>query len=223
MKKNKNTASAKDRLLEVAIKDFATRCYDGASIRDITKKAKVNISAISYYFGDKNGLYQAVLELMAKKIQNELLVTAKEANNALDNIDLSDEEKRKLLHETFRKFIKFMLDEEISSYISRIFVREHMDPSVNFNKFYDKALSPLHDAITSFLAKSFKLPFPSEEATLCAHTLVGMILIFKTHREAALRRLGWKSYGEEEMEKITKVIIRHLDYIVKSYKENLPV
>lgn len=213
--------SAKDRLLAVAIKDFATHCYDGTSIRDITRKARVNISAISYYFGDKSGLYQAVLGVIAKRIEEELLVTLNEANIALTDQTLNADAVRNILHDTFRKFILFLLDDEISPYIQRIFVREHIEPSENFDKFYERSLVPLHTAIALFVGKTFNLPPESEENILCAHTLIGMILIFKTHRESAIRRLGWTGYGEVELEKITKVIIRHLDYIADAYKKEL--
>jgi TetR/AcrR family transcriptional regulator, regulator of cefoperazone and chloramphenicol sensitivity len=46
----------------VAGKLFAQRGYDGTSIRDICTEAKTNIAAVSYHFGDKMGLYKAVIE-----------------------------------------------------------------------------------------------------------------------------------------------------------------
>jgi len=211
--------SSKERLLKVAIKDFATNGYDKTSIRDLALKAKVNISAISYYFKDKEGLYQAVLGVIAKSIENHLLTTIKNANEALKNENLTPEDTKEILHEAFHKSIRFLLNEETSPSISRIFIREHIEPSNNFDEFYKNTLAPLHEAITELVAKTFNLPFPSEDAILCAHTLVGMILIFRTHREAALRRLGWKCYGEEELEKITKIIIRNLDNIAESYNK----
>jgi AcrR family transcriptional regulator len=41
---------------------FATRGFDGTSVRDITRRAEANLGAITYHFGSKRGLYEAVLE-----------------------------------------------------------------------------------------------------------------------------------------------------------------
>lgn len=52
----------RSKLIEVATQLFATKGYAAVSIRELTVAAQVNVSAISYYFNGKEGLYQAVLE-----------------------------------------------------------------------------------------------------------------------------------------------------------------
>lgn len=54
---NKDT---KARILEVANELFATRGFDGASIRDIANAAEVNLAAINYHFKNKENLYREV-------------------------------------------------------------------------------------------------------------------------------------------------------------------
>lgn len=51
----KNT---KEVILESAISLFNTRGFNGTSIRDIAKKARVNVAHISYYFKNKRGLLE---------------------------------------------------------------------------------------------------------------------------------------------------------------------
>ncbi|TCJ18226.1 TetR/AcrR family transcriptional regulator [Flaviaesturariibacter flavus] len=41
---------------------FAQKGYDGTSVRDIAEAAGVNIAMISYYFGSKEGLIEALFE-----------------------------------------------------------------------------------------------------------------------------------------------------------------
>lgn len=41
---------------------FALRGYDGTSVRAITRDAGANLGAVTYHFGSKQGLYEAVLE-----------------------------------------------------------------------------------------------------------------------------------------------------------------
>ena len=52
-------AQARARLLHAALRLFAENGFAKASIRDIAQAAGVNPASISYYFGDKNGLYRA--------------------------------------------------------------------------------------------------------------------------------------------------------------------
>jgi len=49
------------RLLEAARTQFGEHGYTGASVRDITRSAGVNLGAVTYHFGSKRKLYEAVL------------------------------------------------------------------------------------------------------------------------------------------------------------------
>ena len=40
---------------------FAEEGFDGTSVRDIAKKANVNIAMISYYFGSKEKMLEALI------------------------------------------------------------------------------------------------------------------------------------------------------------------
>lgn len=51
---------ARQRLMDAALVLFADHGFAKTSIREIALAAHVNIAAISYYFGDKAGLYRAV-------------------------------------------------------------------------------------------------------------------------------------------------------------------
>ena len=49
------------QILEVAETLFAEKGFDGTSIRDISKEAKINIAMVSYYFGSKERLLEALI------------------------------------------------------------------------------------------------------------------------------------------------------------------
>lgn len=48
-------------ILNVAERLFAEEGFDGTSVRDIAKKANINVAMISYYFGSKEKLLEAVV------------------------------------------------------------------------------------------------------------------------------------------------------------------
>ncbi|MBS7254493.1 TetR/AcrR family transcriptional regulator [Flavobacterium branchiicola] len=51
----------KIQILEVAEKLFSEKGFEGTSIRDISKEAKINIAMVSYYFGSKERLLEALI------------------------------------------------------------------------------------------------------------------------------------------------------------------
>lgn len=54
--------SSRDLLLDAAMEEFAAKGLAGARVGEIAKRAGVNAQLISYYFGGKQGLYEAILE-----------------------------------------------------------------------------------------------------------------------------------------------------------------
>lgn len=68
------------QILEVAETLFAEKGFDGTSIRDISKEAKINVAMVSYYFGSKEKLLESLVlyktsglkELLSDLIEEEL-------------------------------------------------------------------------------------------------------------------------------------------------------
>jgi AcrR family transcriptional regulator len=52
----------KERILDAAEHLFARQGYPGASLREITALAGVNLAAVNYHFGSKENLVEAVIE-----------------------------------------------------------------------------------------------------------------------------------------------------------------
>jgi len=48
--------------MEVAERLFLQKGFDGTSIRDLSREAGINVAMISYYFGSKENLLQAIVE-----------------------------------------------------------------------------------------------------------------------------------------------------------------
>lgn len=50
----------RERILDAAERLFARDGHDGATLRAITRSARVNLAAVNYHFGGKEALYRAV-------------------------------------------------------------------------------------------------------------------------------------------------------------------
>ena len=61
------------QILEVAETLFAEKGFDGTSIRDISKEAKINVAMVSYYFGSKEKLLESLVLYKTSSLK-ELLI-----------------------------------------------------------------------------------------------------------------------------------------------------
>lgn len=75
--------ATKDLIIESAEVLFAVNGYQGTSLRDITERAGVNVAAVNYHFGSKEGLLADLLDRIISPINDERLALL-EANEAHD-------------------------------------------------------------------------------------------------------------------------------------------
>lgn len=72
MKEEKIARSkSKQRLLNAAERLFAERGFDAVSVRDITKLAGSNVSAVNYHFGDREDLISLVITRHVEPVNDE--------------------------------------------------------------------------------------------------------------------------------------------------------
>jgi len=57
------------QIIETAEKLFADKGYKGTSVRDIAEEAGINVAMISYYFGSKEQLMEAIFEVRIGTVQ----------------------------------------------------------------------------------------------------------------------------------------------------------
>lgn len=75
------------QILQVAEALFAEKGFDGTSIRDIAKEAKINIAMISYYFGSKEQLLESLIVYRATDIKLQLDILILEDLSPLEKIN----------------------------------------------------------------------------------------------------------------------------------------
>lgn len=111
-----NPETNKEKIIQTAIALFSARGFRGTSIRDIANALNMSISNIYHYFGSKEGLLLAILEVSSRK----LVARLKEVSRA----DLEPLERFKLLLETHIRISEARMDE------AKIFAldEEHLSP-----------------------------------------------------------------------------------------------
>jgi AcrR family transcriptional regulator len=96
--------NSKEKILNVAIKLFAEKGFNGTSIREICKAASVNISMISYYWGGKKELYLGIMENLIES-QTKFAKTFLDLNS--DPSEMSREQQINTLRLIANKMIDF--------------------------------------------------------------------------------------------------------------------
>lgn len=71
-KKRRNAEATKARLLVAGEQLFADQGFDRTTLDAIAAAADVNKAMIRYYFGDKDGLYAAIIEAVVAEVLAEL-------------------------------------------------------------------------------------------------------------------------------------------------------
>lgn len=74
-------------ILQVAEKLFSEQGFDGTSVRDIAKAANINIAMISYYFGSKEKLLEALIINRISDLRLEMENLFKENLSPFEKID----------------------------------------------------------------------------------------------------------------------------------------
>ncbi len=106
------------KIIDVAVDLFAANGFKGTSIRDIAKTSGTTISNIYYYFGNKEGLLTAILDLSTREIVEKLRQAAKSDIEPLERFKLLLGKHLSLLLDEYRKEAKILFLEE--EHISRI-------------------------------------------------------------------------------------------------------
>ena len=105
----------KEHIINTAIELFATKGFEGTSIRDIAAAADVNLAMINYYFGSKEKLFEELVQRKASATRGFLNEIAKD--NALSSIEKMDRIVDSYVERIFttRKFHRIIYQELITS------------------------------------------------------------------------------------------------------------
>ena len=95
--------------METAERLFAERGFDGTSVRDIADEAGINVAMISYYFGSKDKLMEALFEMRVGniKIRVESLIMDESISPLQKVYMLIDEHIERVMHK--QSFYKIMI------------------------------------------------------------------------------------------------------------------
>lgn len=201
---------ARESLVVAALLLFGAKGFQATSTREIAQKARQNIAAIPYYFGNKEGLYVAAMECGLQSCpqfdENTALAKAALLKKAAPEECLAvilqwTRSMAAALATTDKRTISFM----------KLIMREQIAPSPAFNKSFQQVFVPTNDVWVGLVARYLCLSPTSQEAMLVSHALMGPFHIFKMMPEVVLQRMGIKKIGATEAATIAAVITEQVE------------
>lgn len=85
-------------------------------------------------------------------------------------------------------------------------VREQMDPSPTFEILYGGLIEPRHRRLCRLWGRATGEDPESERVIIAVSALFGQVMFFRVGRATALRRLGWPTIDEDNVEKIVAAV-----------------
>jgi AcrR family transcriptional regulator len=166
--------NTRESIIKAAVRLFAEKGFQGASVRDIVLKARVNQAAINYHFKGKDGLYLEVLKTAFERLAE---------HTGFDPEKLQSLSREEALRSFVSQQLRPLLfRDEMSRYI-RLFAWESAHPSKIFLKFMaTNTVSYLTTAVD--IVRRFLPPGTEKRIALCvAIWLMGQCSVFVRNRE----------------------------------------
>jgi AcrR family transcriptional regulator len=154
---------ARNRLLDAALALFAEQGFAKTSTREIAQAAQVNVASISYYFGDKEGLYRAVFE-------------DPRTNPNLDPTDLNPAtmDLRATLHFLFTGFVAPLQAGEAAAQCMKLHFREMVEPTGMWQAEIEQRIKPAHTALVQALCRHLNLAEADDDLHRLAFGISGL-------------------------------------------------
>jgi TetR/AcrR family transcriptional regulator, regulator of cefoperazone and chloramphenicol sensitivity len=209
----KQDPHAKRRLIEAGLEIFGVYNLEGATTRQLAKRADTNQAAIPYYFGGKEGLYLAVIQHLFATNFTLIQPVVVEVRNRLVAGKPSKSEALELLKKLLSTMLQLVLTKGASSTWARIIMREQMQPTPGFDLLYEGAIKRVHETVSLLVGTIIGRRPTDPKVILRAHMLVGQVLIFLAGRETIRRRLNLNGYTDKEVREIQQALGEQLDLL----------
>ncbi len=185
----------RQRLLDAAGPIFARRGFDKATVREICADAGVNIASVGYYFGDKLGLYLAVVRLIRSRREQAFPMPV-----------LAGPPEERLLVQV-HTMLRRMLACDDSGWEAQLMMREMHQPTAAFREMVEEYFRPLFEKLQATLVDLSPQPLAVHQAEQLALSVVGQCLYYRVGSEV-IQQLIPAQRREEEYS--TASLARHI-------------
>jgi AcrR family transcriptional regulator len=155
--------ASRARLLHSGLRLFAQQGFSKTSTRELAESAGVNIASISYYFGDKAGLYRAVFfEPLGSTHDDIARYNGPEMSLA------------QALGGLYAGFLEPLKQGDTARLCMKLHFREMLEPTGLWQEEITHGIKPMHDALLAVLCRHFALHQADDELQRLAVCIAGL-------------------------------------------------
>lgn len=156
-------AEPRVRLLHAGLRLFATQGYSKTSTRELAEAAQVNVAAISYYFGDKAGLYRAAFSEPGGSPEDQMVDWNQPGQTLAE-----------ALQGFYAEFLEPLRQGDLARLCTKLHFREMLEPTGLWEADPTFGIGPMHEALLALLARHLGLPGPDDDLQRLAICLAGL-------------------------------------------------
>ena len=224
MPDNKPISDTRERILDVAEQQFMAHGFDGTSLRMITSLAEVNLAAVNYHFGSKEGLLRDVFRRRLTWLNQERLAVLDELERRANGEPLKPSQ---ILEAFFGTLLRIGEDEALGGMtFLRLLGRTLTDPAEFIRTFFAGEYA---DVIERYrLALILSLPdVPKEEIVWRLDFMFGAMsyAIAGTDALSVVAGLETGSPADKDTDKISeakKLSARLMPFLLAGLRAPLP-
>jgi AcrR family transcriptional regulator len=166
------------RILETALQVFATEGYEGASTRQLAERAGVNLPAIQYYFGSKEGLFRAVIDSIIERTETHMAPLAAEVRAALADPATPRDALVELLCRMLEAFVSLVTGGPHVEAKRQLFARSEVEDTPGLEQLHESGKDQVFKPCVELTARLLGSTSEDEETELRAMALLGQVTIF---------------------------------------------
>lgn len=181
----------RDRLLVAAREVFAESGFKGATVREICRRAGVNVAAVNYHFNGKEALFMAALEL--EPVENMIASSC--------GPDDAEVRLGRFIHEFMLRLMNGCCTPH-----SQLIMRELLEPSPALDSIAKEIMIPLHRHLTGLVREIVGDRVSDAEVRRHVFSLLGQCSYYRNTREMNRLMYPELAYDAQEIEATAKHI-----------------
>jgi AcrR family transcriptional regulator len=208
---NQRGEETRGRILAAALELFAESGFEGASTRAIAERAGINLPAIQYYFGSKEGLYRAVVEQFSQHLRLGVAPITEHIRAELALGQASRDRLIGLVCDMVDVVIALILDDSeppSRECRQKFFARMEVEPNAAVEALQDDMIRHVSDPICAVIGRLIDRAPDEELVLLHAMTIIGQAKIFCGW--GTTRLLHWDTIGEDRVRSARSVVRQHI-------------
>lgn len=199
------------RILETAAGIFARLGFAATTIRQICGQAQVNLAAVNYHFGSKEGLYRETIRYLRARAYERYPISYGLS------ADATPEEQ---LRAFIRSFLLRTSFDEKNHDFGTIVMREMVEPTAALDMMLDEGIRSLFGQLVGVVQNLLPEEAEAETILASARSIISQCLFYLFSRSVISRMAPEEKFGLEDLDRIAGQILHFSICALQGIGEN---